>query len=75
MASTRTSFESRQAPCGQIVGGERYQHEDEEGLVIDSLRYACGCRSEVHEFHDGSVDQKIIHHNGTVLVDEINAER
>jgi len=66
-----TRFESQQAPCGQSVNGESYQDRDEEVLLTQELRYACGCRSIRHEFHDGAVSAKVVHHNGTVLVDEL----
>jgi len=35
--------------------------------------FACGCRTIHHEYHDGSVSQKIIRHDGHVLVDELNS--
>jgi hypothetical protein len=57
------------------VDGEHYQDQDEECLVADHLYYACGCRSIRHEYHDGSMCQKVVHHDGTVLVDEFFAER
>jgi hypothetical protein len=66
-----TRFESQHAPCGQNVTGESYQDRDEEVLLTQELRYACGCRSIRHEFHDGAVSSRVVHHNGTVLVDEL----
>jgi len=65
------SFESQQAPCGQSVNGESYQDRDEEVLLTQELSYACGCWSIRHEFHDGAVSSKVVHHDGTVLVDEL----
>jgi hypothetical protein len=35
------------------------------------MLYACGCREIKHEYHDGGVARKVMHHNGAVLVDEI----
>lgn len=74
MAPRSTSFKSQQAPCGRIGDGERYHDQDEQGLVTNDLYYACGCRSIRREYHDGSVCRKVVHHDGTVLVDELVAE-
>jgi hypothetical protein len=71
MSLTRSTFTSQQAPCGQIVDGERFQDADEEVLVTQELDYACGCRTVRHEYHDGCVSQKVTRHDGTVLVDEL----
>ena len=66
-----TSFTQVQAPCGRLVDGETYQDRDEETLLTLEVEFACGCRSLRHEYHDGSVSQKIIRHDGHVLVDEM----
>jgi hypothetical protein len=71
MALTNTNFRSQQAPCGRIVDGERYEDHDQEALITQELDFACGCRSIRHEYHDGSVSQKIVRHDGRVLVDEL----
>ena len=73
MALTNTSFTRRQALCGQIVDGKRYEDRDDETMLTEELDYACGCRSICHEYHDGSVSRKLIRHDGTVLVDELLA--
>jgi hypothetical protein len=70
MSATGTTFNSQQAPCGRIVDGESYQDRDEETVLTLEIDYACGCRSIRHEYHDGSVSQKVVRHDGTVLVDE-----
>jgi hypothetical protein len=75
MTATLTTFQSQQAPCGRIVDGEHYQDSDDETLVSDNWYYACGCRSIRHEYHDGSVCVKVVRHDGTVLADELDAER
>lgn len=64
----------QKAPCGRIVDGERYRDEDEQVLVTEDVTYACGCRTIRHEYHDGSVGQRVVRHDGTVLVDELLAE-
>ncbi|HEX5073934.1 MAG TPA: hypothetical protein VFW03_12035 [Gemmatimonadaceae bacterium] len=66
-----TSFTQVQAPCGRLVDGETYQDRDEETLLTLEVEFACGCRTLRHEYHDGSVSQKIIRHDGHVLVDEM----
>ena len=65
------SFSRQQAPCGRIVHGETYQDSDDETVLTQELDYACGCRTIRHEYHDGSVSQKVIRHDGAVLVDEL----
>ena len=70
MSATSTTFNSQQAPCGRIVDGETYQDRDDETLLTQEMDYACGCRTIRHEYHDGSVSQKVVRHDGTVLVDE-----
>jgi hypothetical protein len=71
MMLTHNHFTSQQAPCGQIVDAEDYEDRDDETLVTQELEYACGCMSIRHEYHDGSFSFKVIHHNGTVLTDEL----
>ena len=74
MAPTNATVKDQSAPCGQIVDGESCQDRDDEGLVISDMYYACGCRSIRHEYHDGSICRRILHHDGRVLVDELIAE-
>lgn len=73
MSRSRTRFTSERAPCGRIVDGERRQDQDEECLLSDELFHACGCRILRHEYHDGGVSNKVIRHDGAVLVDELIA--
>ena len=65
------SFKSLKAPCGRLVDGEHYEDHDEEVVVTQETFYACGCQSIQHEYHDGCVSRRIVHHDGRVLVDEI----
>ena len=67
----RTTVKSEQAPCGHIVECETYEDQDEEILITQELTYGCGCLSIRHEYHDGTVARRVVHHNGTVLLDEI----
>jgi len=71
MALTNHHFTCQQAPCGQIVDGDDYEDRDEEALVTQELDFACGCVSIRHEYHDGSVSRRVIHHDGDVLIDEL----
>jgi hypothetical protein len=73
VVATNTSFTQQKAPCGRIVDGETYQDRDEETLLTLEVDYACGCRTIRHEYHDGSVSQKVIRHDGRVLVDELDS--
>jgi hypothetical protein len=71
MTATSTTFKSKRAPCGQIVDGAHHQDQHDEYLVVDDRFYACGCRTIHHEYHDGSVCLKVVHHDGTILKDEL----
>ncbi len=71
MSITTTHFTSEEAPCGQVVDGERFRDRDDECLLSDELFYDCGCRNIRHEYHDGSVSSNVVRHDGTVLEDEI----
>jgi hypothetical protein len=71
VTTTNGSFTGQQAPCGRIVNGESYQDQDDDCVVTQEIDYACGCRTIRHEYHDGSVSTKIVHHKGHVLVDEM----
>lgn len=66
-------FKSGQAPCGQVVDGETFEDRDVEVLLTQEVCYACGCVSICHEYHDGSVARRVVHHDGHVLLDELLA--
>ena len=68
-----STFENQLAPCGQTENGKTYEDRDEQALLTEELCYACGCVVINHEYHDGSVNRKVVHHNGKVLVDELIA--
>jgi hypothetical protein len=74
MTAVTTKTPRCRAPCGQVVDGEHFEEEDDGCRLSDNVYYACGCRSIVHEYTDGSFQRKVIHHDGTVLVDELVAE-
>ncbi len=67
------AFKGKHAPCGKVVDGERFEDRDDQALVTEELCYACGCVEIRHEYHDGSVSRKVTHHNGKVLVDELDS--
>jgi hypothetical protein len=71
MASTTSAFQSQKAPCGRILDGQHVQDQDEDGLVGNDYYYACGCRTIHHELHDGSICERVVRHDGKVLVDEL----
>jgi hypothetical protein len=73
MTVTRDHVTGRQAPCGRIVDADDYQDRDEEAVLTHETDYACGCVSIVHQYHDGSVACRIVHHNGTVLKEGLEA--
>jgi membrane-bound inhibitor of C-type lysozyme len=69
--TTTTRFSAIEAPCGRIVSGEVFQDGDEQAMVTREMDYDCGCQTIRHEYHDGSLAQKVVHHDGRVLVDEL----
>jgi hypothetical protein len=73
MTVSDTTFEAREAPCGQMVRGQHHQDRDDECVLTDDIFYECGCRRTRHEYHDGSIRSAVIHHDGTVLIDELLA--
>ena len=74
MKATNSGVQKQPAPCGRVVDVEYLEDRDEDCLVTEAFIYACGCRSTRHEYHDGSVCRKVVHHDGTVLADEFLAE-
>ncbi len=71
MPTRTTRFTNEKAPCGQVVGRERFRDWDDECVLRDELLYDCGHRSIRHEYHDGSVSRSVVRHDGTVLEDEL----
>ena len=67
------SFANLTAPCGHSVGGHHYEDHDDEVVVTRETIFECGCRSIQHEYHDGSVSLRVVHHNGRVLADEMQS--
>jgi hypothetical protein len=74
MTVTRHHFTGQQAPCGRLVDADDYQDRDDEALLTQEIDYGCGCVSIQHEYHDGSVARRVVHHNGTVLQEELLTE-
>jgi hypothetical protein len=70
MTTSITRFDLQAAPCGLPYEGQRYLAGDQHGLVIEDMRFACGCRATKEEFHDGSLHRMVLLHGGKVLVDE-----
>jgi hypothetical protein len=71
MTVTRHHVVALHAPCGRIVDADDFEDRDDEALLTLEIDYACGCIAVQHEYHDGSVARRIVHHNGTVLKDEL----
>lgn len=71
MSCTTTRFSRAEAPCGRIGDGEIFEDADEQAVLTREVDFDCGCRAIRHEYHDGSVAEKVVHHNGTVLVDTL----
>jgi hypothetical protein len=70
MTATSTRFTAERAPCGRTGSGTHHESWDGQGLLTDEYVYECGCRSTRQEYHDGSVERRVVRHDGKVLVDE-----
>jgi hypothetical protein len=55
-----------------VVSGQHFRDQDDEGLILDHLHYACGCQSIRTVCHDGSVHSRVVRHDGKVVVDELS---
>jgi len=66
-----SSFTGQPAPCGRLADGNHYKDHDDDCVVTRKMEYACGCVSIDHEYHDGSVSRRVVHHDGRVMVDEL----
>lgn len=73
MVGTVSTFKGERAPCGRKVGGERTREDDAEGLLIETITFKCGCRRIREQYHDGSIELRVIRHDGRVLSDEHSA--
>jgi hypothetical protein len=74
MTTSDMSLEGRRAPCGQVVTVASHHERDEDCLLTEVFEYACGCRRIRHEYHDGSFSNRVIHHTGRILVDELHGK-
>jgi hypothetical protein len=68
--TTSTRFTGEQAPCGRSVDGGRARDDDDEGFVLEQMRYDCGCQSTRRQYHDGGVHIRVVDHHGKVRSDE-----
>ena len=66
-----STFTPRPTPCRRLKPGERYEDQDGATFLTELILFSCGCRIVRHEYHDGSVNQTIVRHDGTTLVDEL----
>ena len=66
-----STFSDRLTPCRRRRGGERYEDKDDAMLLTQLVLFSCGCRIVRHEYHDGTVNQTVIRHDGTTLVEEL----
>ena len=65
------TFKGQPTPCGRVEDSEHFEDHDDDCVVTRGIEFACGCRSLHHEYHDGSVSRKVVHHDGRVMVDEL----
>lgn len=69
--STCTSL----APCGRTVEAYELADDDDFGMIIRSYRYTCGCRTVRREYHDGSVSERTVRHNGKKITSKLRPEQ
>ena len=74
MVGTKHHFMAERAPCGKIVPGDHYEDSDDYGLVLRGEYYKCGCRRIYHEYHDGSVEEDVIRHDGKPQKPEVGLD-
>jgi hypothetical protein len=67
VVGTKIHFRAGLAPCGKTVDGDHYADQDNEGLLIRDEFYQCGCRRNLHEYHDGSTEEMAIRHDGKLV--------
>ena len=67
------SFKGQPAPCGKVCDGEQYEDHDDDCVVTRGVEFACGCLSVQHEYHDGSLSQRVVRHDGQVLLDDLQS--
>jgi hypothetical protein len=65
------SLTGQQAPCGRTVNADNYEDRDDEVVVTEETIFACGCQRIRHHYHDGSVSERIVRHDGHVMTDEL----
>jgi hypothetical protein len=68
--TTSAHFTGETAPCGRTVDGDHVRDEDEDGFLLDRMKYACGCQVTRTTYHDGGVSLRIVDHHGKVRTDE-----
>jgi hypothetical protein len=44
--------------------------DDEQGFVFEHLIWDCGCQSTRRQYHDGSVERRVVDHRGKVRLQE-----
>jgi hypothetical protein len=74
MTVTRTTFTARRAPCGRLTDGEHSEFRDDQGLISAQMVFDCGCKTSREEYHDGSIEQISVKHDGKLLRHETIAE-
>ena len=68
-----STFRDRPTPCRRRRDGEGYEDQDGATYLTQLVLFSCGCRIVRHEYHDGSVHQAVVRHEGMTLVDELLA--
>jgi hypothetical protein len=63
-------FTGQPAPCGRAVDGNQVLDDDEQGFVFEHLIWDCGCQSTRRQYHDGSVERRVVDHRGKVRLQE-----
>jgi len=72
MMPSRT-FEDLPTPCRRRRNGERYEDIDGATLLTELVLFSCGCRIVRHEYHDGTVNQIVVRHDGTTMIYELSS--
>ncbi|WP_129666436.1 hypothetical protein [Phytoactinopolyspora endophytica] len=57
-----------------MTDGEHSESRDNQGLVSDQMLFDCGCKKSREEYHDGSIEETTVKHDGKLLSHETISE-
>ncbi|WP_433655105.1 hypothetical protein ACQPW1_29840 [Nocardia sp. CA-128927] len=58
-----------------MVNEDLSDDDDDFGMVIHVHRYSCGCRTVRRDYHDGSVGERTVRHDGKKVASQLRPEQ